>query len=883
MKAQVPAANLPTRMAVDNRLTSIYSTHVLIPKLGPIATQRYTKLYARLLKDLAAALELIHAAQAYAKTYRKPVAIPAPPAKSSQRDFRFRPLLGGGNDYQTFYIAGLLPFASPRPGNAYRLAKTMTNGTEQRSFAASKPAKAVAKTAAPSTADASGELQFKATHAWPTEVTQLMRNDPVFEVADGRMIINSITPDQYLTSGTIRQSVMQWAKTGKGIVDADSMQREVVSATTGASLAQILHGIAQPNAVIEDLLAAGALNASGRWLGKELAKAEDVPETVATLLGKYVGTISKDRRDGLDPLLEQALALLLKLGANGASLLDRLRKDAHLRARLFAYLIGRIDRLGGIDVGPTPLPDDTVIVGSREWAFRRTERLSIAVGTPTLRGPFATEAVAPASKLVLSESNVQEVVSFSTQGSTHSRTQASESANFSAATFRQALAHMSEEGINSEGAFSQETTLFDSLRERRREAIERTLTQVSSSNEQRSGTVTRSVTSQSRSYTTRGKDAVHATTEVSFQVAAPVDVEVRLEDVGLVWCPRLPSPFIALHRLITEHEQESRADYIAQNFVSDPARPPEYYETTTFRHEIGIDGNRSPQVISFNIPIPSQFMDWTLDDDACIADYRNGTSADYQEYDRWNWDDLENWNVRFVSIQRIAGVVTGSAVFSTTDTEILNRGFITIDIVMKRLTEDSRAAIAAFDLDHQEAAAQRRAVEVRAKQYARLRRDELIEQYEGSLELREEAFSGLVRTVFQGGYASHLSYWREILRSCIDWSAAGMRFEPADMNAMAYTHLPPSHFMNAQGIRFILPIHRSAEDAFFEALKGGAGTYFQKAAAKVCAYVDGYRKIVEEAKASEPDKLVLDQFASELVLGRHLEAVLSEHPFAAPT
>ena len=128
-----------------------------------------------------------------------------------------------------------------------------------------------------------------------------------------------------------------------------------------------------------------------------------------------------------------------------------------------------------------------------------------------------------------------------------------------------------------------------------------------------------------------------------------------------------------------------------------------------------------------------------------------------------------------------------------------------------------------------------------------------------------------------------MSYWREILHSCVDWSAAGMRFEPAAMDATAYPQLPPSHFMNAQGVRFILPVHRSAEGAFFDALEGGAGSYFKEAATKVRAFVDGYRKIVEEAKANEPDKLVLDQYASEIVLGRHLEAVLSEHPFAEPS
>ena len=81
------------------------------------------------------------------------------------------------------------------------------------------------------------------------------------------------------------------------------------------------------------------------------------------------------------------------------------------------------------------------------------------------------------------------------------------------------------------------------------------------------------------------------------------------------------------------------------------------------------------------------------------------------------------------------------AVLETTDPEMLNRGFLTFDIAMKRLTDESRVAIEAYERDRQDAAAQRQAVEVRARQYARLRRDELIDQYDASYELQEEAFA----------------------------------------------------------------------------------------------------------------------------------------------
>jgi hypothetical protein len=312
-------------------------------------------------------------------------------------------------------------------------------------------------------------------------------------------------------------------------------------------------------------------------------------------------------------------------------------------------------------------------------------------------------------------------------------------------------------------------------------------------------------------------------------------------------------------------------------------RPPEVFETASFKREVGVAGNTKNQSVPFTFPIPAQYLDWELDVAATKVDFRNGTWDDYNWDDWGNWDDLENWLASIRSIARSGNDVTGVAVLETTDPEMLNRGFMTFDIAMRRLTDESRVAIEAYERDRQDAAAQRRAVAVRAKQYARLRRDELVEQYEASYELQEEAFAVLVRNVFLGGNPDHVSYWHEILRSCVEWSRVAMRMEPGEMGTLAYPQLPPRHFMNAQGIRFILPILRSAEDAFFEALETGAGTYHSSAAAAVRQYVDDYRDRVETLKADDPDDLlVLDAYTSEMVLGRHLEAVLSAHPFAEP-
>ena len=253
---------------------------------------------------------------------------------------------------------------------------------------------------------------------------------------------------------------------------------------------------------------------------------------------------------------------------------------------------------------------------------------------------------------------------------------------------------MAEEGVNDEAAFSQDTTLFESLRERKREAIDRTLTQISINASAHGELSVRTVTSTARSYTTRGKDVRYATTEVSFQVAAPIDVEIRLEDVGLVWCPRMPSPFMALHQVINALEADARQDYLLQNQVIDPVRPPEASRPrasparSAFAATRAISRCRSRSRFRRNPRLETR--------PRCDEDrFRNGTSDDYNWDEAWNWDDLQE-------LARLDPLDITSrerhhrgGVLETTDPEMLNRGFLTFDIAMKRLTDESRVAIEA--------------------------------------------------------------------------------------------------------------------------------------------------------------------------------------------
>jgi hypothetical protein len=877
MKPVIPQSALPTQMDPENRVTATYSTQVLFPRLGPLATQRIVRRYARVLRDYAAAVELVQGARDFATRYGVPFQIPAPPPVSTNDDPRFEPVLGARDAYLSGYLVALAEFSDARPTAAKVYATAAMAVAGPGTVAAADFVRSVV------TGSQNG-LTYAPDAVLPDALAEMLTHDPSADLDTAqRLVLQPLEPTLLIGAGrAVREFILD---AGPGARLPPAVVRESLEASLrGAAAAQLMHGLAQPNVVIAEMVRLGLVGASGTWLSERLASTRDPLALIAVELAAERKRRATGEGEPLAMLMGNSEALLLHLGMPAGEVMTRLRADAEVRAHVYDFLGGWVDEVGlDIDGGIVPLPDSLVVTGHREWAFNRTERLNLKVGTPTLRGPFQADAVSPNSELTISESSLTESVRFTETGSGRDRRRSSEAVTFSASTFRESLSTLSEDGINDDTAFSQNSTLFDTLRERRREAIERTLVEISSSNEQRSGSASTTVTSTARSYTTRGKDPRFATTELAFQVVAPVAAEVLLERVGIVWCPRMDSPFMYLHALIVRHEREAELEYLEQNSELDPVRPVAVYEQSSFTHEVGITGDTTFEAKPFLFVVPAGLTGWELDRAATTVGFRNGTSADYNWDEQWNWDDLENWNAWIESINHIDRIVTGVAVLETTDPEWLNRGFLTFKIVMRRLTAEARAALENYERDKQEAAAQRRSVAVRARQYARLRRDELIEQYEDTIALQEEAFSGLAAQVFQGSAREHVSYYRGILHSCIEWSNARIQLEPGRVNTLPFPHLAPSHFMNAVGVRFTLPVLPTAEDAFFDALEEGAGSYHRDAADGVRKAVSDYRDLVELLKRDDPSGLVLDSYSSQLVLGRHLEAVLSQHPFAEPS
>lgn len=879
MKPNIPVSALPTEMDPENRVTAVYSTQVLFPKLGPVGVQRIVRQYARVLRDYASAVELVGQATAFFERYGIKVEIPPPPPPSTKRDPRFRPILYANISQQSRFAEALAPFASPK-ASASALSALSKSQVQGSATSFSGTGGSLSRTPSGAASRAPG-LTYDAAAVLPAHIARLLTQDPSADIdRAGRLVLEPLSPSLLNGAGKQVRDFVDSAG-ANAVLSSDLLDVSLEASARGFALAQILHGLAQPNVVIDELLRLGQVKSSGVWLSDDLHNTDDKVGLIAATLAGPNGSPLGERQETLSPLIDRAVDLLKRLRTPEGLLFERLRTDTAVHKQVNGFVIGLVDDIG-IDGNNVPLGDEVVMTGSREWAFKRSERLNLKVGTPTLRGPFHAEAVTPNSELTVSESSLTEAARFTESGSGRSESRTNESSTFNASTFRQSLSTLSEDGINSDGAFSQNSTLFDTLRERRREAIERTLVQISSNNEQRSGSMERTVTSVARSYTTRGKDDRFATTELAFQVAAPVEAEVLLEGVGLVWCPRMISPFMYLHGLIVDFERQSEAEYLVQNYVLDPVRPLEVYEQSSFTHEIAIKGDTSYQAKDFSFTIPAGQIGWELDPTATTVAFRNGVFDDYDIWDRPNWDDLEVWNAWIQSIAVNGNSVSGRAVLETTDPEYLNKGFLTFTIVMRQLTLESRAALANFDHENKEAAAQRLAVAVRARQFGRLRRDELIEQYENNTSLQDEAFGRLIRQVFVAGSPEHASYFREILHSCIEWGEAKMRFEPGDVSSLPFPHLPPSHFMNTPGVRFTLPVLASAEEAFFAALEEGAGTFYQDAANAVRETVENYRVEVERLKRDDPSGLVLDRYSSQLILGRHLEAVLSEHPFADP-
>lgn len=644
---------------------------------------------------------------------------------------------------------------------------------------------------------------------------------------------------------------------------------------------RLLRAFTSPNEIVRDLYDKGLLLDNKNRLGNdELLKSPKMHVAIMNHIAPKQKNSGEKELAAIEPLALLALQRVDR--ATKLNLTEDFRKSPSFRKNLCAYLIDKTFKNPPFG-WPRPLFEEETFSVTREWAFQRYETIDMGLGKPVLRGPVNAMPVAPKSKLTISEHETKTILDEYSHASIQGKKTGFSNTTISTDRYQQALDNLSEYGISDESSFANENTLRSTLSEQRRTTIDRVSQEISS--EVQEGFRLSTVHSNSRSteYATEGKDSKLATTELKFQVVVPTHVKVLLNDIAVAWCPRVISPFIKLHGVVQDYEAEQKGLFLAQTYVPLPVKPVIKVDTKIETFEVQIDGDEPIKTRDFSRTFEFSDPETYIDLDGITVTHRNATADDFNWDEWWNLDDLENArpSLQNLRLSSDGKTLSGTAVLETTDPEFFNRSFLTIKVPICSYTAETAAALQAYENALQEHTMKAQAVNARASQYARLKRDELIEKYQSEFELKKEAFRALISRIFIDTDSRHLSYYEEIISRCINWDEALISFESQPMDQLPYHHLPPNHFMNCPAIRFFLPVFKSAEKTFFDSIKAGGITYHEESADKVRNYLQGYRGMIAGWKQSNSSKLVLDEYDSEILIGHHLEAVLSAYDFSS--
>jgi hypothetical protein len=396
------------------------------------------------------------------------------------------------------------------------------------------------------------------------------------------------------------------------------------------------------------------------------------------------------------PLVRSAAT---KVGAvTGIPFAEDFQHNQQFSQALLAYSIYKLRRWPFFP-GGLQLPGDKGVAISREWAFQRHEELRLAIGTPVLRGPVAALSIAPRSRRSQTETESLTTVDVQTARTSQLRRSIESEIHLASSRFQQALNNLSEYGIADANSFAHESTLRTALSEERRATVEMVAREISREVETGRRVTTTANLGRATEYNTEGKDPKLATTELGFDVVTPLTATVLLRDLALVWCPRVNSPFLNLHTVVHTYEEQQRRAYVSQHFVPLPVKPVLKVEVREEKFEVQIDGVRSINTKSFTRTFQFTNPNSFIDLDLITAEHRNGGWNDFDWNERPNWDDLEHAvaRVQDLSLSPDGRTLSGTAVLETNDPELLNRSFIRITVPIKTYTEETIAAVAAYE------------------------------------------------------------------------------------------------------------------------------------------------------------------------------------------
>jgi hypothetical protein len=522
--------------------------------------------------------------------------------------------------------------------------------------------------------------------------------------------------------------------------------------------------------------------------------------------------------------------------------------------------------------------DHITVANSCEWAFLRKERVTLDLQRPLFRGPLNVNSVSPKSELTLTETESR-ITTSGTRTLIASSDDLTEYNSISS-EIKSKLGILFDYGSNLGQTMSEQGYTQDNMKSEKRSRVESALREIS----QQNSTVTVSTqtlsSSEIREYHTEGKDTKFATSELSFEVFSPVRVNHYLDNISAVWAPRMKNPFSDLRTNLTEYYFQTYFGYIQENYVIDPMEPIPSYESVnrvTRDTAYESDPGTFTKKVTFKLT-PNEIATGHL--------FGEDIQLEFHQHCDWYencYDDDDRW-MNIHNVDRHGGDSWVDVTIKYHVDDVFgndpDRTYVTVSIDKYKATEAYRQELKDYTQTVDKTnPARRNAIKVQARKYAALKRDELIRKYESNInDLKDYAFTSLIRKMFSNNIVDEdWSYYLGIIRSCIDWDKSRIEPEPCSIEDLYETVLSPYHFLNVQAVRFFLPINVGAEAIFFDTMRKVVDPTWRALFNTVERYINDQRDKFKELPEAQR---LIDSYDSELILGRHLEAVLSNKTFA---
>ena len=523
------------------------------------------------------------------------------------------------------------------------------------------------------------------------------------------------------------------------------------------------------------------------------------------------------------------------------------------------------------------MKDHLKVVESCEWAFLRQERIELTMKQPQIRGPINVLSIAPNSELTIKES--EEYVHATSSSTFLGKDEQSKQYNSIESELKSKLGTLFDYGSNLGDTLSEVGYSKDSMTSEKRSRVEASLQSISLQNRSKKSFYSSSTLHSDRIYHTMGKDSNFATTEVAFEVFAPVDVKHFIDDIGVVWAPRIKNPFRGLRGALEKYEQEQYRNYIIENYVLDPSKPvPSYENSSRVTKKTAKETNPGTYYKSITFKLNSSEIKsgYEFGEDIQLSFYQE--SDDSRSWYENKYDEDDYW-MRIVSVDRHGGdsFITIRVKYHVDDVwgNDPDVNGVTVSIDKMKKTQAYMEELRNYHDAPRINEAKRNAIKVQARKYAVLKREELMRRYEGNQQhLKDYSFSSLMKKIFRTNMGSErYSYYQGIINSCVDWDKSDMIVEPCDVSDMYETELSPYHYLNVTAIRLFLVVREGAEDIFFDSLNKSVDADMRSLFTTVHNYILAQKELLGGLKEE------IDSYSKEIILGEHLESVLSKQSF----